>query len=179
MEQEEALELITNPEVEEYLDTEIVQGLLEMMCIFPVKLGDYYGPHHWVLQHGQYFINKQRDRQFGPQKLCYYNSQMLMTRNIGSLSYVEGYVLAYHPTSHGWNIDTEGEVIDTTLRLEDKEYFGFVFSDQFVLKNLVEQEATVALIEDWQQDYPLLKKSDDLLLKATKDPWNWLWPVGM
>ncbi len=178
MEMEEALELITNPEVYEHLDTDIVQGLLEMMCMFPVKMGDYYGPHHWVLQHGQYFVNEQKDRQLGPQKLCFYNSQMLMTSNIGTLKYAEGYVYVYHPIAHGWNITMEGEVVDSTLRLEDREYFGFVFNDQYILKNLVEKEAAVALIENWQEDYIMLKESDKRLLQATEDPWNWLWPVG-
>jgi len=178
MELEEALELINNPEVEENIDKLIVQRLLLHMSQVTKLTGDYYGVFHWVLQHGQYFVNEQQDRQLGPKNQCYHNSQTLSIRSWKDedpLYYAEGFVDADgRMVRHGWNIMEDGEVIDTTLRLENCEYFGFVFKRKFIVQHSQLAGIGYPIIFDKSAGYPLLT-DPTLHVPATKDPWNWLW----
>jgi len=166
---DEALALITNPEVEMYVDSPIVKDLLLMMTASP-KIGDYYGMYHWVLEHGQYFLNEEVDRQFGPLSHCFFTSQLAIT-NDPDLLYVEGYVQGGHPILHGWNITREGEVIDRTLRIDGCEYWGVVFNTGFVQKEYVEREAIVTLIGNWEEDFPLIR-SKEIQKQAMHVDWN-------
>jgi len=180
MEMGEARELINNPEVEENIDKLIVLRLLLHMSQVTKPTGDYYGVFHWVLQHGQYFVNEQEDRQLGPKNLCYHNSQTLAIRSWKSevpLYYVEGFVDADgRMVRHGWNITDEGEVIDTTLRLEGCEYFGFVFKRKYIVGRHSQSEGIgYPIIFNKPAGFPLLT-DPTLHVPATQDPWNWLWP---
>lgn len=167
---EEALALITNPEVKMYLDTPIVRDLLMMMTASP-KIGDYYGMYHWVLEHGQYFVNEEEDRQFGPISECFFTSQLAATNDF-DLLYVEGYVqAAAHPVPHGWNITQTGMLIDRTLRVGGCDYWGVVFNTEFVMKDYVRRGAIVSLIGNWEENFPLIR-NEELRELALHSDWN-------
>lgn len=167
---EEALALITNKEVRMYADRPIVRDLLMMMTASP-KIGKYYGMYHWVLEHGQFFINQEVDRQFGPKSECFFTSQLAVI-NEPDLLYVEGYVQAWHPVAHGWNITREGELIDRTLRVDGCEYWGVVFDTYFVREEMIQREAIISLIGNWEEDFPLIR-DEELRDQALHPNWNW------
>jgi len=167
---DDALGLITNPEVEMYASRPIVKDLLMMMTASP-KIGDYYGPYHFVLEHGQFFINEEKDRKLGPGSQCFFTSQTALP-NDPDLLYVEGYVhAASHPIAHGWNITSEGRLIDSTLRTNNCEYWGIVFDSDFVMDDYIERMATISLIGNWQENFPLIR-SEALQEKAFHPMWN-------
>lgn len=159
---EDAIQQITNPEVHMYLDTPIVQTMLMMMRGSP-KIGDYYGVYHFLLEHGRYFVNEQRDVQYGPKQQCYFTSQNDIVMN-PNLLYVEGCVVATPrlpvPIGHGWNITRDGSVIDRTLRETTAEYWGVVFMRDYVIDGLVGRNAAIALIDNWREDFPLLRDEE-------------------
>jgi len=175
----EILDVITNPKVFSKLDTPIVNALLEAAGEFLLgercaywKGQGYYGPAHFILQHGQYFKNREQDRQLGPLQLCYQNSQRLLSSQ-RDLLYVEGYVdIGGHYTPHGWNITPEGEVIDVTLRADSCEYFGIVFNSFFVLKRVRELGRGPLFLDfgDPSFSLPSLKE----VSQASKNGWNCL-----
>lgn len=167
---EEALALITNPEVKMYASRPIVRDLLLMMTASP-KIGDYYGMYHWVLEHGQFFVNEEMDRQLGPKSQCFFTSQLAVTTD-PDLLYVEGYVYAAsHPIAHGWNITHDGLLIDRTLRVDGCEYWGVVFESDFVMSELIQREATISLVGNWQEDFPLIR-DEELRERALHAGWN-------
>jgi len=166
---EEALALITNPEVKMYVDLPIVKDLLLMMTASP-KIDDYYGMYHWVLEHGQYFVNEEVDRQFGPRSQCFFTSQLAIT-NDPDLLYVEGYVQGWHPIAHGWNITREGKVIDKTLRIDGCDYWGVVFNTGFVEGEYIKRKATISLVGNWEEDFPLIR-SQEIQKQAMHPNWN-------
>ena len=171
---------INNPEVEEHADTDIVSNMLMFIHPGTRNIGGYKSSHHWVLQHGQFFVNEQLDRDLGPEKLCYYNSQRLMMGSLTTnypLLYVEGYVSVHGmPIEHGWNITPDGEVIDTTLRIDGAEYFGFVFSKNFVMVHIDSEGMGFPIIHNWQAGFPMLR--DNVVVHAGADQWNWKWDLG-
>ena len=167
---ETALSLIANPEVRMYSETPIVKTLLLMMCHSPM-IGEYYGLQHFVLEHGKYFINEQRDVQYGPKQHCYHTSQNDIVMD-SELLYVEGYVQALGvPISHGWNITRDGEVIDRTLREPNCEYWGIVFTRDYVISEMIRRNATIAHLGNWQEDFPLLR-DEELQTEAFHYEWT-------
>lgn len=134
-------------------------------------IGDYHGLQHFVLEHGKYFVNEGRDIQYGPKQQCYHTSQNDIVLD-GELLYVEGYVQALGvPIPHGWNITREGEVIDRTLRESGCEYWGIVFTRDYVIKEMVQRNATIAHLGNWRENFPLLR-DEELQLEAFHYEWT-------
>ena len=119
-----------------------------------------------------------------PIKECFVNSQRLMFGDRSNLiRYVEGYVLCGgiipFPIHHGW-LDLNGKVIDVTLRSHPddppvskrrrdkfanraigefspcREYFGVVFSDDYVKQYMEETMSLGSLIDDVERGFPLM-----------------------
>ena len=111
-------------------------------------------------------------------KQCFYNSQTLILSDFsGTLTYVEGYVVREGlgiPVQHGW-IDINGKVIDLTLRTDSKKrgvlgnrvlgafpegrlYYGAKFNTQLVRHMMLDRGWAGSLLDDWENDFPLLKK---------------------
>jgi hypothetical protein len=163
---EKALAIIDNPEVDKHLNTPVVRTLLQLFNVHiqgPPRLGNYYSPYHFVLQHGQYFKDCVPDPKLGPKQLCFFNSQKIAVED-PDLLYAEGFVYTMgQPIAHGWNVMRDGTVLDTTLRgrgAECKEYFGIVFKTEFVLTQMIFHEAYQALIDNWKADFPLIRNEE-------------------
>jgi len=118
-------------------------------------------------------------------KQCFYNSQTLLMSAMfhdfrHELRYVEGYANSVIPIQHGW-LTINGKVVDLTMRMqenlkrrspvhrnrlrnrvlgefpEDREYFGVTFSTDHVRQEMVTSGLARALIDDWQNQWPLLR----------------------
>lgn len=93
----------------------------------------------FILEHGKFYelgphTFKGRRRAQG---MCYMNATRVAIEN-RSMTYVEGVVTVYGvPIDHAWNVDPEGNTVDTTIRdAEDcrmADYFGVAFSTEYVL----------------------------------------------
>lgn len=118
-------------------------------------------------------------------KQCYYNSQLFLMDakfhdHEHELRYVEGYSIGVIPVQHGW-LTLNGKVIDLTMRLQeklkrqspvcrnrlgnrvlgefpaDREYFGVIFDTDHVCQEMVSSGTARSLIDDWENQWPLLK----------------------
>jgi len=171
-----AMRLINNPDVAAHEDTKIVDELLITMRRYQSRADFYHGAAQLVLQHGQYFTNITPDPQLGPVQLCFANSQKLILES--SLLYVEGYVLTSYGMiiPHGWNITPDGEVIDTTLRGGGKEYFGFVFNSEFVIKRTgIIGPGTLLHDHETQLTYNQILEASQVGWNHLRPPENRLW----
>ncbi len=118
-------------------------------------------------------------------KQCYYNSQILLMNTVfldnrHELRYVEGYAMGIIPIPHGW-LTLNGKVVDLTMRLrenlkrkspvnrkrlmdralgefpEEFEYCGVTFETKHVQQEIVRTGLARTLIDDWENQWPLLK----------------------
>lgn len=98
-------------------------------------------------------------------KECFSNAQDLLLKT-EDLTYVEGYIYYHIPILHAWLIDSEGTVIDPTLRdSENYVYFGIPLQKNYVLETTVEK-GTYGVIENWEMRYPMLKGNESEYLKS-------------
>jgi hypothetical protein len=180
---EDALKIITNPEVHMNKDNPLVT---EMLSLLQAKIsfgedkrfGNYYGTMHFVLEHGQLFPDEIEPKNYRPgeKKQCFANSQELAMQTVGSnpeLLYVEGFMHYAFPLAHGWNILPEGAVIDTTIGSDFKieHRFGIVFDTGYIIELILERGAYTAQIDDWRNGWPLLKK-EYMIMEAFHPEWN-------
>ncbi len=115
-------------------------------------------------------------------KECFKNSQQLAVESDGKIQYVEGFADDIIPVVHGWNA-INGKVIDLTWcddgdlvnkskkkwekrklkivlgEFKNIEYFGVVFPVDMIRKNMLKTKQYQSLIDDWENQYPLLKQS--------------------
>jgi len=104
---------------------------------------------------------------------CFANAQRLAA---GKLVYVEGYAwtLSLYPVLHGW-VTINGKVIDVTLPAENEDdlalpeprqvrgefenrlYFGVPFLRSYVHQRAATTGGLGSLLDDWKNEYPLLK----------------------
>lgn len=165
-----------NPFLQSAQDKPIVQFLKQQMMIRLVPSitgadgskspsvwqprGNYVCLEHFVLAHGKYYRGVKLGKHYRPGqiKMCYHNSREALI-DYEDLTYIEGYVSSVIPIAHAWNSDWNGDVVDTTLRegfspLAAREYFGIEFDSDYVMEN------DGALIDNWENDWPLLRDSD-------------------
>jgi hypothetical protein len=124
----------------------------------------YLSTEDFILKHGKLAMGRKLPKGYthGRIKQCFYNSQMMLMDHFiagsGRLTYVEGYVASIIPVHHGWLVDTEGNVIDLTLRSADEntEYFGVAFNTDYVRRRIVETGLAGTLIDAPWNCFPLL-----------------------
>lgn len=88
---------------------------------------------------------------------CHKNATDLML-TYNSLIYCEGYALfkpGSQPTLHAWVTDGNGRAIDNTWPQPGVAYAGVPFRGLFVSMTGLKNHATISLIDNWQNGYPL------------------------
>ncbi len=128
------------------------------------------------------FVRNSRGHRLPQIKQCFYNSQLLAAcDDTGQIKYVEGFLGCIIPIPHAWN-SINNKLIDVTLRpypddppveqrdprfpkkwplwnlgvIPDQyEYFGVVFPD--TLELITRPFVGLAIIDDWQNGWPLLR----------------------
>ncbi len=91
-----------------------------------------------------------------------------------SLIYCEGYALFKNgslPTLHAWVTDGKGRAIDTTWPQPGVAYAGVPFQTFFVNMTALKNQATISLLDDYQNNWPLGGDLGDR-------PHEWLEPRG-
>ncbi len=104
---------------------------------------------------------------------CFRNAVEL-TIDDRSLIYCEGFALLKEcslPILHAWVTDGQGAAIDNTWPEPAVAYAGVPFKSLFVTATVVKNHATISLIDDWQNNYPLRSDMGDR-------PELWLEPRG-
>jgi hypothetical protein len=175
------LDKIDNSSFQENRQTPIVQALIQAMTARVFSLlhekseilqkYKYYGNEHWIFTHGMYFKGRKLPKKYkmGIPQQCFFNSWRGAIKH--HLTYFEGYTLYILPILHAWNLDPANKIVDLTLpaipRLpfEDREYFGVPFKLSYVSLTANAKGAYGSLIDDWENNYPLLI-NDKLLNKA-------------
>ncbi len=96
-------------------------------------------------------------------KECHKNAtDLILTDN--SLVYCEGYALfksGSQPTIHAWVTDGKGRAIDNTWPQLGVAYAGVPFKGRFVSMTSLQNHATISLLDDWHNDYPLRSELGD------------------
>lgn len=91
----------------------------------------YAGISDFLIQHGQWFNPQPLPATIKRRtiKFCFHNSTQVARRH-RQLRYAEGYAVPSNvpvPIHHAWNIDLDGNVIDTTWDKPGLAYFGVAF----------------------------------------------------
>jgi hypothetical protein len=118
----------------------------------------YSGKADFLLRHGQWFekcpwTHADLER---PIKQCFVNSVDLSLSH--GFAYVEGEALrrdlplSFH---HGWNLDADGKLVDSTWRNDGDAYLGVVFKKRVALKAL---RNCGAVLDDYKSRWELFKK---------------------
>jgi hypothetical protein len=89
----------------------------------------------------------------GTMKLCFQNAYNLAQSK--GFKYCEGYATSIIPILHAWCLDDQNRVIDVTWP-DGRDYYGIVFPLSYVSKTIL-AKGTYGVIENMQQNYPLLK----------------------
>ena len=112
-----------------------------------------------MLEHGWWYEPGDLPKQFalGPPQECHKNAtDLAMTDD--SLIYCEGYALFKSgsvPTIHAWVTDGKGRAIDNTWPQPGVAYAGVPFQSLFVNMTALKNRATISLLDDYQNNYPL------------------------
>ena len=88
---------------------------------------------------------------------CHKNATDLALAD-NSLIYCEGYALFRSgslPTLHAWVTDGQGRAIDNTWPRPGVAYAGVPFKSLFVNMTALKNQATISLLDDYANDYPL------------------------
>ncbi len=115
----------------------------------------YCGSMDVVLQHGRHW------ECYSPTKFsrdergqCFANAQRLAMM-YEDLTYVEGYAMSIIPLHHGWCVDRDGRVVDTTWGMgEPREYFGVPINTRYIRKIVFAGRSYTAVFENWVVDPP-------------------------
>lgn len=113
----------------------------------------------FVLEYGWWYEPAGPDRKIpkGTPQQCHTNATNL-TLDDDSLIYCEGYALfesGGQPTIHAWVTDGRGRAIDNTWPKPGVAYAGVPFKSFFVTMTTLKNHATVSLLDDYQNNYPL------------------------
>jgi hypothetical protein len=93
----------------------------------------------------------------GTPQECHKNATDLALAD-DSLVYCEGYALYKSgdmPTLHAWVTDGQGRAIDSTWPQPGVAYAGVPFTSLFVNMTALKNHATISLLDDYQNSYPL------------------------
>ena len=155
--------------------TDHQQELYDMLLNFPrteaARRVQKRSPMEFVLQYGWWYEPCQvpEDIEQGTEQECYKNAQLL-AHDRASLTYCEGFALAHSGALmviHGWVTDGTGSAIDVTWRQPGVAYAGVPFKKSSVRQTCLRNDAFISVIDDWQNDFPLLNALGD-------DPDEWL-----
>ena len=113
----------------------------------------------FVLEYGWWYEPAEPDVTIpkGTPQQCHTNATNL-TLDDDSLIYCEGYALfesGSQPTIHAWVTDGRGRAIDNTWPKPGVAYAGVPFRSLFVNMTALKNRATVSLLDDFQNNYPL------------------------
>lgn len=113
----------------------------------------------FVLDHGWWYEPTEIPKGIatGTIQECHTNSVDL-TLDDSSLIYCEGYALFKSggvPTIHAWVTDGQGRAIDNTWPQPGVAYAGVPFKSLFVSMTTLKNRATISLIDDFMNDWPL------------------------
>lgn len=98
----------------------------------------------------------------GEERLCFQNSQKLAIAN-EKLTYFEGFAAGIIPVHHAWCCDEQGRVIDTTWdNALGRVYIGAPFQTSYLLRRLRDNGHFHSLLNDWENDFPLLSGAHDI-----------------
>jgi hypothetical protein len=93
----------------------------------------------------------------GTPQQCHKNAADL-TLDDDTLIYCEGYALfksGSQPTLHAWVTDGHGRAIDNTWPQPEVAYAGVPFQSLFVNLTALKNRATISLLDDYQNGWPL------------------------
>ena len=93
----------------------------------------------------------------GTPQECYKNAAFLTVED-DSLIYCEGYALfrsGSAPRLHAWVTDGHGRAIDNTWPKRGVAYAGVPIRSVFVTMTALKNRATISLLDDYQNRYPL------------------------
>ena len=113
----------------------------------------------FVLEYGWWYEPAELDLKIatGTPQECHKNATDLALDG-DSLIYCEGYALFRSgslPTLHAWVTDGHGRAIDNTWPKPGVAYAGVPFKSLFVNMTALKNHATVSLLDDYQNNYPL------------------------
>jgi hypothetical protein len=113
----------------------------------------------FVLEYGWWYVPSALPGRIAPgtAQECYKNATFL-TVDDDSLIYCEGYALfrsGSAPRLHAWVTDGHGRAIDNTWPLSGVAYAGVPFQSLFVNMTALKNRATISLLDDYQNLYPL------------------------
>lgn len=155
----------------------VIKDYLEMVTSVTRKAANmdkvaYAGPTDVVLQHGRAwepFSALQFER--GERQQCFANAQRLALLH-SDLTYVEGYAMSVIPLHHGWCVDRDGRVVDTTWDALPREYFGVPILTRYVRKLALASGCWSALFDNWEVEPP------QPIITGRHKPASWLkaWP---
>jgi hypothetical protein len=113
----------------------------------------------FVLQYGWWYepsVLPARIAPGTPQECC--KNAAFLTVDDDSLIYCEGYALfrsGSAPRLHAWVTDGSGRAIDNTWPKSGVAYAGVPFRSLFVTMTALKNRATISLLDDYQNLYPL------------------------
>lgn len=113
----------------------------------------------FVLEYGWWYEPAEPDVKVatGTPQECHKNATDLALAD-DSLIYCEGYALFKSgslPTLHAWVTDGQGRAIDNTWPRPGVAYAGVPFTSLFVNMTALKNHATISLLDDYQNNYPL------------------------
>jgi hypothetical protein len=113
----------------------------------------------FVLENGWWYEPAELDVAFatGSPRECHKNATDLALAN-DSLIYCEGYALFKSgslPTLRAWVTDGHGRAIDNTWPKLGVAYAGVPFQSLFLNMAALKNHATISLLDDWQNNWPL------------------------
>lgn len=125
--------------------------------------------------HGRAFTLGSRPRGIrkGMPKQCFTNAMRRAVRR--DLIYVEGYAStgAFFPVLHAWVVDPQApEIAIEVTHDEFRFYYGVPFAPEFT-RSFIERskrENHWSVIDDWHNQWPLLRMDSDELSKITWQP---------
>lgn len=119
----------------------------------------------FVLEYGYWYQPAEHPDDISPgtPNQCHKNAVDLTLDN-SNLIYCEGYALfkaGGFPTIHAWVTDGKGNAIDNTWPQTGVAYAGIPFMANYVSMTSLKNHATISLIDDYQNDFPLLTEIGD------------------
>ena len=153
--------------------TEGMAQLLRGGALGREKPGEYWNLDDFLLREAVFQDRpwgKQTRFKMGKRQQCFANATRWALSFPSEVFYCEGYAYqGFLPTHHGWLIDRDGKVIETTPGWEEPSaYFGIVFSHEFVLETMLRRER-YGVIDDPGGKFPLLKGTTKLADVARLD----------
>lgn len=121
----------------------------------------------FVHRYGRFYEPQKLPRKYkrGRVKECFGNCFYLQLEHPG-LVYVEGFAVSSTTRKsaplHAWCVDSKSRVVDPTWAEIGHAYFGVPFRADYLLEVIKKRDAKYfGLIDDWQQNYPLLNELAD------------------